>query len=158
MENKVKSIIVLNETTLESTEASTQAATSRVIVDTYYSDQLNLVLKYTTGSGETATNCYVKVWGYVGTKVETENYPYAATSNTDMAADSSNWIQIGTYDISSGTALFTPTLFQVAGGASATTYSKHFALGITFSKIRVSAYESGVFSNKGTLTAVCLIQ
>ena len=157
---KVKNIVVLNEITLESTEATTQAAASRIIVDTYFSEQLNLVCKYTTGAAETNNNAYVKVWGYIGTKSETSTFPYpdVTTFDDDIKGDTANWVQIGTFDLSSGTAVFTPTLFKIAGASAATTYTAHFALGITFSKIRVSAYEDGVAANKGTLTVVCSIQ
>lgn len=157
-ENKVKSITLLDNQTLESTEDSTQAATSRVIVDTYYSDQLNLVCKYSTGSGETNNNCYIKVWGYIGTKPETTSFPYNSSKNSEIAEDTDNWIQIGTYDLSSGTATFTPTVFKIAGASGGTTYDAHFAIGITFPKIRISAYEDGVASNKGSLSVVALIQ
>jgi len=156
--NKVKLLIVLNEVTLESTETATQAAASRMIVDTYMSDQLNLVIKYTTGAAETNNNCYIKVWGYVGTKSTNTNYPYAATTDTDIASDSTNWVQVGTFDLSSGTATYTPSVYKVAGAAAATTYTAHFAVGITFPKIRVSAYEDGVAANKGTVTVNVLIQ
>jgi len=155
---KVKNVTVLSAITLESDETTTQAATSRVIVSSYFSDQMNLSCTYTTGATETLNNCYVKVWGYIGTKPETNSYPYSATTNSAIAADSTNWIQLGTYDISSGTATFTATLFKIAGAAAATAYSAHFAHGITFSHLRVSAYEDGVASNKGTLTAVLSVQ
>ena len=157
-EAKVKSLIVLNAVTLESTEAATQAAASRKIVDTYLSDQLNVAVKYTTGASETTTNCYVKVWGYMGQAVENESYPYASTSNAAIAADAANWIQLGAYDLSTGTAIFTPTVYKLVGGAGATAYTGHFSDGITFTKIRVSAYEDGVSANKGTITVAILIQ
>lgn len=158
-EKKVKNVIVLNAITLESTEATTQAATSRVIVDAFYSDQLNLSCKYTTGAAETNNNVYIKVWGYIGIKSAQVAGPYAGdTKDKNIAADSTNWIQIGTYDMSSGTATFTPTVFKIAGAAAATAYDAHFAQGITFSKVRVSAYEDGVAANKGTLTVVVSVQ
>jgi hypothetical protein len=156
--NKVKIVPALVGTTLESTEAATQAVASRKIIDTYFSTQLNLVVKYTTGAAEAATNAYVKVWGYIGTKASNTNYPYANTEDTDIANDTDNWIQIGTFNLSSGTAVFTPSVYKVVGGAGATIYSKHFAVGITFPKIRVSAYEDGVAANKGTVTVLVLIQ
>jgi len=158
MENKVKSLIVLNEVTLESTETTTQAAANRRIVDTFTSDQINLVVKYTTGAGETLNNCYVKIWGYIGVKSTNTNYPYATTQDTDIAADSENWVQIGTYDLSSGTATFTASVFKVAGALAATTYTAYFATGITFPKIRISAFEDGVATNKGTITVNVLVQ
>lgn len=157
-DKKVKSITVLDNVTLEALEADTQAVADRKIVDTYYSDQLNLVVKYTPGTTETNNNCYIKVWGYVGTYSETNDFPYSSTTNSQIANDTDNWVQIGTYDISSGTAIFTPTVFKVAGATGATLYSKHFSQGITFPKIRVSAYEDGVASQKGRVTVVVLIQ
>lgn len=158
MENKVKIIKVLDSVTLESTEAVTQAVASRVIVDTYYSDQLNLVCKYLTGTGETNNNAYIKVWGYIGQYSAHNNHPYDTDTNSDITGDTANWIQIGTYDISSGTATFTASLFKIAGAAAATTYKAQFALGITWPKIRISAYEDGVASAKGRLDVMCLIQ
>jgi hypothetical protein len=157
-EKKVKLIKVLNAITLESTEDTTQAATSRVIVDTFYSDTLNLVCKYTTGAGETSNNAYIKVWGYVGTYPSNSGFPYSDTDDSDIAGDSTNWVQLGTYDISSGTATFTATTFKIAGASAATAYDAQFVIGITFPKIRVSVYEDGVASNKGTLSVTALIQ
>ena len=158
MENKVKIIKVLDSVTLESTEAVTQAVASRVIVDTYYSDQLNLVCKYLTGNGETSNNAYIKAWGYIGQYSADKDFPYSTTTNANIAADTNNWIQAGTYDISSGTATFTASLFKIAGAAAATTYKAQFAFGITWPKIRISVYEDGVSSNKGRLSVVALIQ
>ena len=157
-EKKVKLIKVLDNVTLESTEAVTQAAASRVIVDTYQSDQLRLVCKYLTGTAETSNNAYVKVWGYVGTYDSHNTYPYGKTTNTGITGDSDNWIQLGTYDIADGEATFTATTFKIAGAAAATTYYGDFALGITLPKIRVSAYETGVSSAKGRLTVLVLVQ
>ena len=157
-ENKVKNVRVLDQVTLESTEAVTQKATSRVVVDTYFSDQINLSCKYLTGATETNNNAYIKVWGYIGQKSETTSHPYSSAKDTSIKEDEDNWIQLGTYDISSGTATFTPTLLKIAGAAGETTYDAHFAFGITMPKIRVSAYEDGVASNKGRLTVVVLVQ
>ena len=157
-ENKIKNITVLASKTLESTEATTEAATSRKIVDSYYSEQINITCKYTTGTAETGTNCYVKVWGYVGQATDDNNFPYTSAKDVAIAGDSTNWIQLGTYENSSGTCSFTPALLKIAGGAGATSYTAHFAFGITFSKIRVSAYETGVSSNKGILTCVVSVQ
>ena len=147
-ENKVKNVIVLNGITLESAEATTQAEASRVIVDTYFSDTLNLSCKYTTGADETSNNAYIKVWGYIGVKQD----------NVDIADDSTNWIQLGEYSYTAGTATFVASVFKIAGASAATTYDAHYIMDITFSKIRVSAYEDGVSTNKGTLTVVVSVQ
>lgn len=157
-DNKVKNVTVLSGVTLESTAAATQAAASRVIVDSYFSEQINVTCKYTTGAGETSNNCYVEVWGYVGTKTESTSHPYSSGVDSEIAADSDNWVQLGTYENSSGTLTFTASTMKIAGAAAATTYDAHFAHGITFSKIRVAAYEDGVAANKGTLTCVVSVQ
>ena len=156
--NKVKSIKVLDGTTLESTAAATQAATSRVIVDSYFSDKLNLSCIYTTGAGETNNTCSITVWGYIGDKSEDNNYPYDGTRNGSIAADEDNWIQLGTYAVSTGTATFTATTFNIVGASAATAYDAQFLIDILFSKIRIAASESGVATNKGTLTVVASVQ
>lgn len=157
-QKKVKTVTLLNYVTLEGTEAETQAVASRVILDTYISDQLNLVCKYTTGSAETNNTAHIKVWGYIGTYSATNNFPYADTADTNIINDSTNWIQIGEYSASSGVATFTASEFNIVGSSGSTTYDAHFAFGITWPKIRISAYESGVASKKGRLTVVALIQ
>ena len=126
----------LNEITLESDAATTQAAASRVQVDTQINEQLNFSCYYTTGSAETSNTCSIIVEGYDGT----------------------NWVQVGAYAISTGDATFTPTIFKIAGAAAATTYEAHFHFDIVFTKIRFGAYEAGVAANKGTLTIVALVQ
>ena len=155
---KTKNITVLSSQTLESSEAATQAAASRSIVDSYYSDQVNVSCKYTTGASETGTTCYIKLWGYIGSKNENTNFPYTSGVNLDIANDTANWIQLGEYVTTGGEAVFTATTYKIVGGAGATVYAAHFAQGLTFSKLRVSAYESGVSSNKGNLTVVVSVQ
>lgn len=157
-DKKVKNIVVLNNITLESTEVATQVATGRIIIDTFYSTILNLNVKYTTGAGETANNAYFKVWGYIGSKSEETGFPYNSTNNASIAEDVDNWIQLGTVEYTAGVGTFVPITFKIAGAAAATTYSGHFRTDITFSKIRISAYEDGVTTNKGTLTVVASIQ
>ena len=126
----------LNAVTLESDAATTQAAASRVQVDTQPNEQLNFNCYYTTGAAETSNTCSIIVEGYDGT----------------------DWVQTGVYAISTGNATFTPTIFQIAGAAAATTYKAHFSFSIAFTKIRFGAYEAGVAANKGTLTIVALAQ
>ena len=155
---KVKIVKLLDYVTLEGTEADTQAATSRVIVDTYVSDQLNLVCKYTTGSTETNNTAHIKIWGYAGEFTSDSNYPYSGAKDSRIKADSDNWIQIGEFNSSDGTATFQASTFDIVGAAAGTTYDAHFAFGITWPKIRISAYEEGVASKKGRLTCVALIQ
>ena len=147
-DKKVKIVIPLEGVTLESTEADTQAAASREVVETYLSDTLNFVVKYTTGADETSNTCAVTVWGYVGTKTE----------DAQIKADTGNWIQIGEHSITEGTATFAATTFNVAGASAATTYIGQFAVDICFPKIRFAASESGVVANKGSVTIVAMVQ
>lgn len=156
--NKVKIIPLLTAKTLEATEAGTQAATARVVVDTFYSDTLNLVCKYTTGAGETSNTCSVTVWGYVGNKSDDNDFPYSDAPGTSIVNDTDNWVQIGEHSITTGTATFVATTFNIVGASAATTYTGQFSVDITYPKIRIAASESGVATNKGTLTAVALIQ
>jgi len=135
-QNKVKIVKVLNAITLESTEAATQADANRVIVEAYESERLNLCCLYTTGDGETTNTCDIFVYGYDGT----------------------NWVPLGLYAVAGGIATATPTTFRIAGAAAATGYSASFVVDpIVFTKIKVTALESGVATNKGTLTVVALV-
>lgn len=156
--NKVKIIPLLSTVTLEATEAGTQAATARVILDTFYSDTLNLSCIYTTGAAETNNTCAITVWVYVGDKLETNDFPYSDAPDASIKADSTKWVQIGEHAISTGTATFTATSFNIVGAAAATAYPGQFSVDITYSKIRIAASESGVASNKGTLSVIGLVQ
>jgi hypothetical protein len=147
-DRKVKLVVPLSGVTLEATEASTQAVANRQIVETFLSNTLNFVVKYTTGATETSNTCSVTVWGYAGTLIE----------DAAIKADTANWIQIGEHAIASGDATFTATTFKVVGAAAATTYTGHFSSDICFPKIRFAASESGVATNKGTVTIISLIQ
>jgi hypothetical protein len=156
---KVKSVTLLDAITLEATEVGTQAVASRLLVNTYESDQLNLACKYTTGAAETNNVCTITVWGYIGTKSEQRHSQYAsATDDTAIKTDTANWIQLGTYDTVGGDSTFETQQLVIQGVEAATAYDTHFAMGITFSKIRIAASEAGVASNKGTLTIVALVQ
>lgn len=135
-ENKVAIVPVLSGITLADTENNTQADADRILVDTYFSQILNLSCTYTTGTGETTNTCEIKVYGHDGT----------------------NWIALGETTVSSGDATFAETTFKIAGAAAETEYTAAFRQNITFNKIKVTALESGVASNYGTLTAVAMVQ
>lgn len=128
--------IVLSGVTLESAAADTQAAASRMTIDTDICTNLNFTVSYTTGAAETSNTCNVIVEGYDGT----------------------NWIQLGESAITGGTATYTATIYAVAGASAATTYTAHFKVDINWKKIRFGAYEAGVASNKGTVSVVAMVQ
>jgi hypothetical protein len=131
--------ILLSETTLESTYTNTQAESLASVIDTGIRDTLNLLVEYTTGASETSSTAEVIVWGC-------------------LDENKSNKQQIGTFDLSSGNATFTPTVINITGGAGGTTYKGHFVFGITWKYIYVQAKESGVSANKGNITVIALTQ
>lgn len=147
---KIKVLELLDNITLESTGTATQAYADRMFLQSYESDQINLSIKYTTGAAEVATNAYIKIYGYT---------KYAPVSNEYEVPDVDGWIQLGGYSIGvGGVASFIPLTFKVAGGIAAHTYEAHYAQGITFTKIMIEAYETGVVANKGTIRIDALIQ
>lgn len=149
-DKKIKILSLLDDMTLEATEGATQAYADRQILQSYESDQLNLSIKYTTGAAEVATDCIIKVYGYV--KYDDKK------SEWDLP-DEEGWQQVGGYVLSSGgNATFVPFQFVVAGGIGATEYTAHFAQGVTFTKLMVTAYETGVVTNKGEVNITALIQ
>jgi len=151
-DKKVKVRPLLTDQDLEATGTATQAYADREIIETYQSDQLNLSIKYTTGAGELVTNAFVKVYGYV-------KYDSNGASNVHDKPDADGWMQLGGYVLGvGGVATFVPLTFKVAGGAGGTEYSAHFAQGITFTKIMIEAYETGVVANKGKITVDALVQ
>jgi hypothetical protein len=135
-DNKVKIVKVFDNITLESTEDTTQADANRIIVDTYFSWKLNLVCKYTPGAAETTNTCDIMIYGH----------------------DGSDWVQIGEGTITGGVETFIPTIHRIAGATGGVDYEAHFKDEITFTKIKVTALEGGVATNKGKLTATVLVQ
>lgn len=135
--------LLLNGITLESASDTTQAASARVIMDTSNCETLNLMCNYTVGASETTNTATIVVWGYGGTKGIDE----------EIVADTANWFQQSVTTVSAGAGTTAVSVYNIAG-ASAATYSAHFIIPICWSKIRISAYEAGVATNKGTLTVV----
>jgi hypothetical protein len=139
-------VLLLNAITLEAAAADTQAFASRTMLDVSNSDNLALACKYTVGATETNNTASILVYAYGGTK----------GLDSEILADTANWFQIGVTTTSSGTATFAGTSFNIVG-ASATTYTAYFTVPITASKIMIAASESGVATNKGTLTVVAIV-
>ena len=136
-DTNINMVKVLDGVTLAATENATQADASRTIVDVYNKTKLNLSCTYTTGGAETSNTAVIYVLGYDGTQ----------------------WIKIATNANSSGTITATTSHFDIAGASAATAYTAHFNdINIAWQKIKVTATESGVASNFGTLTVVALAQ
>jgi hypothetical protein len=157
-DKKVKRIEVLSGVTLESAYAATQAEASRMLVESYQSEKATLFISYLTGAAETTNSVQVIVEGYVGGKAPNTNHPYSSTENSDISADSGYWVQLGEHVTATGTATYTPTVYNVAGASGSTTYTGVFQFDINYLKLRVAAKETGVATNKGTITAVVLVQ
>ena len=98
--------------------------------------KISLSGTYTTGSGETSNACDITVYGFDGV----------------------SWRKVSTTAVSAGVATSTPTTFRIAGASAATAYDATFDADINFSKVRVEALETGVATNKGTLTLTALLQ
>lgn len=127
---KVRVEPVLTNVTLESTEAATQADASRKIIDASNETKVWVAVTYTTGAGETNNTCTVRVYGW----------------------DGQNWQRIGVHDVAAGVATFTATDFNVVGAAAATTYTWSFIAETLYTQLKVTALETGVATNKGTVT------
>jgi len=142
----VQSTKLLDATTLESTATATEAAADRTQLNTANADQLMLSCTYTTGTAETNNTATIEVEAY----------------------DGFAWNQIGVTTHSTGTATTQVVDFDIVGAAAATEYHAFFQVNnsaagtadgrICYKKIRVAAYETGVDTNKGTLSVVALIQ
>lgn len=105
-------------------------------IDTSQSANVTISATYTTGSGETSNNCDMTIYGF----------------------DGATWRKLSTTAISTGTATATPVIFRIAGASAATAYDAVFDANVTFMKIRIEALETGVATNKGTLTASVLVR
>lgn len=126
---------VLVWVTLESTEATTQADADRVIVLSENETKLGISITYTTGAAETNNTCTVRVYGY----------------------DWVNWNRVWESTTTGGVASFVATDFNVVWAAAATVYTGHFIQNILYKKLKVTALESWVATNKGTVTVSLLL-
>ncbi len=86
--------------------------------------------KYTTGASETATSIDIKV---------------------ESSPDRVNWYRILNLSISGGTSTLTNEEFVFAGGAGATDYPISLPLDVQNRYLRVSAKETGVSANAGSV-------
>ena len=86
---------------------------------------------YTTGSGETANEFWLKV---------------------EFSPDGTNWFQALNDAVSAGTSILTQREFQFVGAAAATLYSLDLPITIQNKYYRVSIKEVGVETNYGTVS------
>lgn len=129
----------MENVTLETSYTATQAVSSASIIDVADKDTLNLFVSYTTGEDEVTASAQVIVFG-----ISSDDYQEK--------------VQIGESAITGGTATYTPTIFNVAGGTGSTTYNAHFRMAINWKYIMVQAKESDVTTNQGTISIVTLTQ
>lgn len=130
-----KSGTTLTPVTLESTY---QAESATVATKTFASglmSRIEFLIKYTMGAGETTNSIEVKVEG----------------SN-----DGTNFYQVMNDSTSAGTSTLYAREFTYVG-ANAATVNVNFGVDIAYLKLRVSVKETGVVTNKGTVSVDALI-
>lgn len=114
-------------TTSYQTEAGTQPTKS--FASGGFS-KLDLEINYTTGASETGTSVQLKL---------------------EASPDKVNWYQLTNESATSGTSTLYNREFTHAGGAGATAYTFTLGIDIFYKFMRVSAKESSVSSNAGTV-------
>lgn len=87
-------------------------------------------VRYVTGSGETATTLDIQI---------------------QNSEDGTNFYLLTNESASAGTSTLTTRTFAFASTSAATTYSFSYRLDISYKYIKVSAQETGVNSNFGTI-------
>ena len=105
-------------------------STVRDTFETGGMSKLNLDILYTTGSGETNNSIELKVEG---------------------SPDGTNFYRIPNETVSAGTSTLTEREFTFVGASAATAYAISIGLDIFYKYMRVSAKESGVVTNAGTV-------
>lgn len=100
------------------------------ILETGGFSKLNLDALYTTGSGETNNSIELRVEG---------------------SPDGTNFYRIANEAVSGGTSTLTQREFTFVGASAATAYTISIGLDIFYKYVRVSAKESGVVTNAGTI-------
>lgn len=92
--------------------------------------KLNLDILYTTGDSETNNSIEIKI---------------------EDSSDGVNWYRIPNEAVSTGTSTLTEREFTFVGASAATGYAISLGLDIFYRFLRVSAKESGVSANAGTV-------
>lgn len=96
----------------------------------------NISVNYTTGAGETSN--------VISLKIET-------------SSDGTNFYQILNESVSSGTSTLTQRTFQFTGAAAATAYAFSLPIDVQDLYMKISALESGVATNAGTVYAEVIL-
>lgn len=92
--------------------------------------KMNIDLIYTTGTGETNNSIELKI---------------------ECSPDGTNWYRIPNVETSGGTSTLTQREFTFVGASAATAYTISLGLDIFYHFIKISAKETGVATNFGTL-------
>lgn len=96
-----------------------------------YASKITFDVKYTTGAGETNNSIELKV---------------------EFSPDGANVFQVLNESVSGGTSTLTQREFTFVGASAATAYTISLPLDIFSHFVRISAKESGVAVNKGTIS------
>lgn len=92
--------------------------------------KVNFDVLYTTGSGETSNSIELRIEG---------------------SPDGTNFYRIPNESVSGGTSTLTQREFTFVGASAATAYTISIGLDIFYKYLRISAKESGVVTNFGTV-------
>lgn len=125
-----KSGTTLTAWTLESTYQAEGTTKTTKTFDVAGMSKMNLDCVYTTGAAETNNTIEIKL---------------------EASVDGTNFFQLTNESASSGTSTLYAREFTLTGASAATAYAFTLGIDVFYKKMRVSAKESGVASNKGTL-------
>lgn len=123
--------VLFSGVTLESTYQSEATAKPTKSFATGGLSKVNLSVDYTTGAGETSNSIEIKL---------------------EASPDGTNWYQLTNESSSSGTSTLYQREFTFTGASAATSYKFSLPIDVFDKYMRVSAKETGVVANKGTVT------
>lgn len=130
-----KSGTTLTPVTLESTYQTESTTVATKTFETGLMSRVEFLIKYTMGATETSNSIEVKIEG----------------SN-----DGTNFYQVMNDSTSAGTSTLTKREFTYVG-VNAAASLVNFGVDIAYLKLRISIKETGVVTNKGTVSVEALI-
>lgn len=130
-----KSGTTLTAVTLESTYQAESTTVATKTFETGLMSRAEFLIKYTMGAAETANSIEIKIEG----------------SN-----DGTNFYQVMNDSTSTGTSTLTVREFTYVG-VNAAAVNVNFGIDIAYLKLRISIKESGVVTNKGTVSVDALL-
>lgn len=123
--------VLFSGVTLESTYQSEATTKPTKSFATGGLSKIDFSVNYTTGAGETNNSIEIKL---------------------EASPDGTNWYQLTNDSTSSGTSTLYQREFTFVGALAATSYKFSLPIDVFDRYMRVSAKETGVATNKGTVT------